>query len=99
MICLHVCYIFRYLAYLCRVQKKQHWLSLRWESGYLGNRHRTGDVSLYSEFCEHTNYSKEPDKVAGDCNPGPWVAEEGRLLSSRQSGLHITFFRLACVIL
>lgn len=50
---------------------------------------------LNSELCEDTNFSREPDEVVDDYNPGPGEAEEGRLLSSRQSGL----FRLAWVIL
>lgn len=95
MLCLHIFYICKYLAYLCRVQKKQHWLSLRWESGCPGNRHKTRDLSLYpfvlnSELCEDTNYSQEPDEVQTTA-----ILALGRLrqedLSSRQSGLYTTF--------
>lgn len=103
MLCLHICYICKYLAYLCRVQKKQHWLSLSWESGCPGNRHKTGDLSLYpfvinSELCEDTNYSQEPDEVADNCNPGPREAETERFEFKAVWAIY-NIFRMAWVIL
>lgn len=95
MLCLHFCYICKYLAYLCRVQKKQHWLSLSGKviAREIGTRPET---SHYILLCLILNFMKILTIHKSQMR---WqtiaILALGRLrqedLSSRESGLYTTF--------